>query len=176
MPQDVADVWDLEMSKSLRAAADEAFDAREHEQLMEESQTYLTKFIKEKPDHPEFLAAVTLWSDFPVKHALQLIRAAKAAADKDKQAVLLNEARRVAAKWPPCFSGPPRSSRSSWRNCRRRSKRRPATKPPTAARNGIQRREALFQIALIDYYSGANLSGSERSGTCGSSEKSVPRV
>ncbi len=49
MPQAVADVLGFGDVESLRAAANEALDAREHEQLMEESQTHLTKFIK-SPD------------------------------------------------------------------------------------------------------------------------------
>ena len=53
LPPEVRDVWDLEMSKSLKAAAADAFDAKEYEALMDESQKYLAKFIKEKPDHPD---------------------------------------------------------------------------------------------------------------------------
>ena len=153
MPQAVADVWDLEMSKSLRAAANEAFDAREHEQLMEESQTHLTKFIKEKPDHPDFLAAVTLWSDFPVKHALQLIRAAKAAADKDKQAVLLNEARAALSEVRRRVSAVHREVQDQAGGIAAEGQSvGPERNRRRAAEMEFNVREALFQTALIDYY------------------------
>ena len=177
MPQAVADVWDLEMSKSLRAAANEAFDAREHEQLMEESQTHLTKFIKEKPDHPDFLAAVTLWSDFPVKHALQLIRAAKAAADKDKQAVLLNEARYRVERSARRVSAVHREVQDQAGGIAAEGQSvGPERNRRRAARNGIQRARGALSNRVDRLLLRANLSGSERSGTCGSSDKSVPRV
>ena len=44
--------WDLEMAKSLLAAAGDAFDARDKEQLLRQAQEHLAKFIKEKPHHP----------------------------------------------------------------------------------------------------------------------------
>ena len=55
------------MSKSLKAAAAAAFDAKEYESLMDESQKYLAKFIKEKPNHPDAMIAMAAWGDFLVK-------------------------------------------------------------------------------------------------------------
>ena len=155
MPQAIAGIWDLEMSKSLRAAAKDAFDARERDQLMEESQAYLTKFIKEKPNHPEFLAAVTLWSDFPVKQAAQLIRAAQAAGPKNpqRQAVLLNEARAALAEVRAVFQ------RATEKYKAKLAELPPKVRSATHAQAADARqemefnlREALFQTALTDYY------------------------
>ena len=87
LPADLRDVWDLEMSKALRAAASEAFDAKEYELLMEESQKALTKFIKEKPENPEAVTAMAAWGDFLVKRALESVRAAKALEGKEKDKV-----------------------------------------------------------------------------------------
>src|SRR3989339_177422 len=52
MPEEIADVFDLEMSKSLRGAANSAFNAEEAQQMTAEAQKDLDKFLKEKPNHP----------------------------------------------------------------------------------------------------------------------------
>ena len=97
LPPEVREVWDLEMSKSLKAAASAAFDAKEYESLMADSQKYLAKFIKEKPNHPDAMIAMAAWGDFLVKRALESIRLAKTVEGKDKAqyAKHLSEARTV---------------------------------------------------------------------------------
>ncbi len=84
LPKEVRDVWDLEMSKSLRAAAADAYDNRERERLTEESQKYLAKFIREKPDHPAVASAMTSWGEFLGQRALALLGSAKSGTGKDK--------------------------------------------------------------------------------------------
>ncbi|MBU4271301.1 MAG: hypothetical protein KKA28_05505 [Planctomycetes bacterium] len=84
LPQEVRGVWDLEMSKSLRAAAADAFDARDYERLTAESQKHLAKFIREKPDHPAVASAITSWGEFLGQQALNRLGAAKSVAGKDK--------------------------------------------------------------------------------------------
>ena len=69
LPPEVRDVWDLEMSKSLKAAAADAFDAKEYERLIEESQKHLAKFLKEKPNNPAAANALAAWGDFLMKRA-----------------------------------------------------------------------------------------------------------
>ena len=49
LPADIREMLDLEMSKSLKAAAADAFDPREKEQLIEQSHEHLAKFIREIP-------------------------------------------------------------------------------------------------------------------------------
>ncbi len=95
VPPEVRDVWDLEMSRSLRAEAATAFDAKDHDRLMEESQRYLAKFIREKPDNPATATATAAWGESLGKQALERIAAAKAlpAKDKEKQQKALAEAR-----------------------------------------------------------------------------------
>ena len=68
LPSEVRDVWDLEMAKSLKAAAASAFDAKDYEALMAESQKHLAKFIKERSNHPEAMTAIASWADFVMKH------------------------------------------------------------------------------------------------------------
>ena len=84
LPKEVRDVWDLEMSKSMTAAAAVAYDNRERERLTAESQKYLAKFIREKPDNPAVASAMTSWGEFLGQRALALLGSAKSAAGKDK--------------------------------------------------------------------------------------------
>jgi hypothetical protein len=100
LPAEIRDVWDLEMSKSLKAAAADAFDASDHERLIDESQRHLAKFLKEKPGHPAAANALAEWGDFLLRQSQELIRAAKGveaknAAQRDK---MLAEARADLAK------------------------------------------------------------------------------
>lgn len=88
MPVEIRDVWDLEMSKSLKIAAVDAFDTRDRERLIESSQKHLAKFLKEKPDHPAATVALAEWGDFLLRQAETLINGAEAveknAAQHDK--------------------------------------------------------------------------------------------
>ena len=62
-------------AKSLRAAAKIAYDAKEYDALIAESQTHLNKFLKENPDHPEVVAATFSWGEFAMDRALNFLRA-----------------------------------------------------------------------------------------------------
>lgn len=84
MPPEIREVWELEMSRSLKAAADDAFDAKDYERLIDESQRHLAKFLKEKPDHPAAATALAAWGDFLVKRAQEQIRSARIVDGKDK--------------------------------------------------------------------------------------------
>lgn len=70
-------VWDLEMSKSLKAAAADAFDIRERDRWLDESQRHLAKFLKENPNHPAANIALAEWGDFLLRQAESRINAAK---------------------------------------------------------------------------------------------------
>ena len=83
LPPEIRDVWDLEMSKSLKAAAAEAFDARDRERLIDESQRHLAKFLKEKPGHPAAANALAEWGDFLLRQSQELLHAAKAIEGKN---------------------------------------------------------------------------------------------
>ena len=72
------------MSKSLKAAAAEAFDARDRERLIDESQKHLAKFLKEKPGHPTAANALAEWGDFLLRQSQELIHAAKAFEGKNR--------------------------------------------------------------------------------------------
>src|SRR5690349_18966271 len=52
MPPDLAEIWDLEMSTSLRLSANEAYNRQEEAQRRTKAQEHLDKFLKAHPDHP----------------------------------------------------------------------------------------------------------------------------
>ena len=163
LPKEVRDVLDLEMSKSLKSAAGSAFDAKEYDALMKESQEYLAKFIKEKPNHPDAMIAMASWGDFLLKRALESLRLAKSLADKPKEKEqyekALIEARAGIA-----------DAKSKFEQAQKKFKERLAAMPPapkTTSRRGSAARnpaaearaqmlanlnEADFQLALIEYY------------------------
>lgn len=95
MPAELRDVFDLEMSNSLRGAANRAYDAKEKEQMMADSQTSLEKFLKDKPDHPAAISAMVSAADLAIDHAQKSLRTAKylEEKDKDQKAKHLAEAR-----------------------------------------------------------------------------------
>ncbi len=94
MPAEVAEVWDLEMSQSLHAAASQnAFDSKDFDEQMTAAQKYLDKFIQEKPNHPEAVTAMVAWGDFLMERAAQHLATARALTDKAQWALQMQEAR-----------------------------------------------------------------------------------
>jgi hypothetical protein len=77
LPDELADVWDLEMSKCLRSAAKQAYNAEEAKKDMADAQKYLDKFLKEKPDHPEAVSAGVWWAGFSTDKAMDELRMAE---------------------------------------------------------------------------------------------------
>lgn len=87
LPKALEETWDLELSRSYRAAVAEAFNAAEAEARLAKAQAHLDKFLKEHPDHPEVARAMESWGDIALDRALEHIRAAarlKDAAEKQK--------------------------------------------------------------------------------------------
>ena len=79
MPAELADVFDLEMANSLRAAAKGAYNAKEAARLTAEAKKHLDKFFQEKPDHPEASAALVSWGMFSMDQAMRWLQQAEAA-------------------------------------------------------------------------------------------------
>jgi len=157
LPAEVRDVWDLEMARSLKTAAASAFDAKDYEALMAESQTYLAKFIKEQANHPEAMTAIASWADFVMKRALEALRQAKTVEAKDKKSYekLVADARAGL-----------NDARDKFQQSQKKFLARLAELPPPKPANKRANRaevearqrvevslhEAQFQLALIDYY------------------------
>ena len=58
LPAELKETWDLELSRSYRAAVAEAFNAAEAEAQLAKAQTHLDKFLREHPDHPAVAGAM----------------------------------------------------------------------------------------------------------------------
>jgi hypothetical protein len=158
LPAEVREVWDLEMAKSLKAAAASAFDAKDYEALMTESQQHLAKFIKERSNHPEAMTAIASWADFVMKHALDSLRAAKALGTKDKP-----QYEKLVAEARTGLSDAHEKFQQSHKKFQARLDVLPAPAQPPArkvdraeaeARQRLETNlhETQFQLALIDYY------------------------
>lgn len=169
MPAEIADVFDLEMSKSLRGAANTAFNAEEAQQMTAEAQKYLDKFLKEKPDHPDAVAAMVSWGTFSVDQALQLIRASQGMADKTQQAKQLAEARKLLEEARPRYQNA--ILKYQERVAKELAGVAAASKPVKGTRGRIESKaekasakrraqieldwlDARFRLGLIDYYVG----------------------
>jgi tetratricopeptide (TPR) repeat protein len=93
MPEEIADVFDLEIAKSMRGAASRAYNAKDASQLISKAQEHLNKFLKEKPEHPESGNAMVSLAASIMDDALENLRNSKAATDKAEQAKLFAAAR-----------------------------------------------------------------------------------
>jgi tetratricopeptide (TPR) repeat protein len=93
LADDVRLLLDMERSKSLRVAAQNAYDNRLAEQYAADSRKYLDKFLKEHADHPLAGAAIVAWGDSDLERAQMLLGAARGAQDKAKATALHEEAR-----------------------------------------------------------------------------------
>lgn len=164
LPPELADVFDLEMSKCQRGAANRAYDAKEAAARMEEAQKSLEKFLKEKKDHPQAAQALLSGGGFSVDIALRKIRDAKAVKDKDKDeaAKLYSDARAKLVEARKRFSDAYTELQKKLASLPPPPKPQPGKKvtPSKEARATAAQRagyetsmlDAVFQIALVDYY------------------------
>lgn len=162
LPEEIAEVFDLEMSKCLRGAANFAYDAKQAAELMDRAQKHLDRFLAEKPNHPEAVSALVSVGSFSMDHALRLIREAKAMEKKDEKqaAQLLAQGRSRLAEARKRFE----SALATL--VRRRNELPPASTGSSKGRGAKESRqlallraqldasiiEAQFQIGLVDYY------------------------
>ena len=61
--RDPRDARSCSAANSLRTAAQNAYDARQAEQLLADAQKYLDKFLKDHPDHPAAASSILSWGD-----------------------------------------------------------------------------------------------------------------
>ncbi len=160
LPRELRDTWDLEMAKSLQAAADDtAFNTKESTALKQAAWKHLARFIEEKPDRPEAVTAISSWADFLVRQAMAAVHAANAAESGDVQQhdvrmaearATLAEARQkygeAQAKFKARLAGlPPRSKLPT-----KKADRAELSEARERAETDVRQTE--IQLALIDYY------------------------
>jgi hypothetical protein len=93
LPPEVRETLDLERSNCLRAAARDAYDARQAEQLLADSQKYLDKFLAGHPNHPAAATSILMWGDSLFELGQRSAAAARRATDAAQKAKLFGEAR-----------------------------------------------------------------------------------
>lgn len=159
LPKEVRDVWELEMSKSLRAAAANAYDVHEYERLTAESQKHLEKFILEKPDNPAVSLAMISWGEFLGQRALERLGTARRTAGKDKEShtKLLAEARKGLKQSREKFAQAEKQLEKQLSEIPPAPKRK--TRAAPRDRNARRRAEikadlleVRFQSAIVDFY------------------------
>jgi hypothetical protein len=89
----VREVFDLEMSKSLRAEAQNPPDPAQRGALLAKSQKFLDQFVKNNPNHPEALQAQVSSAEMMFDHAQEMISASRAIKDKTEKATSLTQSR-----------------------------------------------------------------------------------
>ncbi len=143
LPPDVADVWDLEMSKCLRKAADQAYTPAEEKKLRKQSQEHLDKFLLEKPNHPEAISAQVWWAGFIAGEADEhMWRARDPRLSAEQKAEERAKAQEALAKAKPRFADAAESFR----------KLLATAKPAKKADIQLQWQDARFKAILCDYY------------------------
>ncbi|MCC6127038.1 MAG: hypothetical protein IT426_18925 [Pirellulales bacterium] len=93
LPPEVRETLDLERSNSLRAAARNAYDARQAEQLLADAQRHLDLFLKKHPGHPAAASSILMWGDSLFELGQRSLAAARRASDPPQKAKLFAEAR-----------------------------------------------------------------------------------
>jgi hypothetical protein len=101
---ELAETYDLELSRSYRVAVGEAFNATESKARMEKAQAHLNKFLKEHADHPEVARAMESWGDLEMDRGLQRLRQAANTRDTPSKERLLVAARADMEQAAPRFS------------------------------------------------------------------------
>ena len=87
-------VWDLEMSKSLRAQAQfGSYNAAQAKQLLGESKALLEQFVKNNPNLPEAIQAAAEWTKEQANDAQYALYRALALTDKAKREAALAKVR-----------------------------------------------------------------------------------
>ena len=103
-PPEVMQLWDLEMSKSMREKAKNgAYSAGEAKQLNEESKSLMDKFLKNNPSLPEAIKAAAEYSAEEAIQAQYDVLRAQAMTDKAEKAKTLAAARATFEKILPRF-------------------------------------------------------------------------
>lgn len=93
VPPELRDIWELEMSENLRVAAQDAYDAREAQQLADQARTALEKFVHDKPDDYRTGLAITTLGMLAADRGLKLLDSAHEAGNTPTADKLREEAR-----------------------------------------------------------------------------------
>ncbi len=102
-PKEVVELWDLEMSRSKRAAAKLAYNETKGKQLLDEAKVHLDKFIKDHPNHPKAIQEAAVASEKLAEEAQYEILLADYITDKTQIAASLEKAHKLLDEVRPRF-------------------------------------------------------------------------
>ena len=94
LPPQLADVYDLQMSKALRMSAAWAYNKAEREDRLAKAQQFLEKFLKEHPDHAAADEAIGSQGDLAFDEALTQLAQARLSKDAKGKTELFAAARK----------------------------------------------------------------------------------
>ena len=144
LPPDVAEVWDMEMSKCLRKAADQAYTPAEGVKLRKQSQEHLDKFLQEKPNHPEAISCAGVVGRLHSRRGDgTCVEGAGPAAFRDAEGGGEGAARAALEKAQPRFADAAEKFRKLLAA---------AKNPRKKADIELQWQDARFKAILCDYY------------------------
>jgi hypothetical protein len=149
-PKEVMDVWDLEMSRSKRAAAK---SSRNEEKMIEESKALLEKFIRENPDRTEAIQEAAKWLEEKATEAQYDVQKAAFTTDPAEKAKLLAAARKIFEEIKPKFVDALKASVKVRDALPTKVARAQAAKLQERRENAIMMvGENRVTVAMIDFY------------------------
>ncbi len=168
LPPELAQTYDLELSRSYRAAASEAFNAAEAEERIAKAQSYLDKFLKEHADHPDVARAIESWGDIALDRAINRIRLASGTRDKAQQEKQLALARTDLDEARPRFADATDRYYKLYGSLKQNLAAEPARRGKASAASSKKQRDAAekvrraefdwlecrFKLAKVDFYAG----------------------
>ena len=153
VPVELRQTFDLERSRSLRLAADEAYDAAQRKARLDESKALLDKFLKDNPNHPAVGQALNAWGNEQLNNGILSLAESRGTKDKAEQEKLLVRAREQLADAKTRFQSAEKTLKERLDRMPRPSENRPLPKREAEAREDAEFAwlESRFNLARIDY-------------------------
>ena len=144
-PKDVMDLWDLEMSRSKKEAAKQAYSETQAKQWTEESKALFEQFIKAHPDRAEAIQEAARMLEERALEGQYKVAQAGYATDKEKKAELLTAARKIFEEIRPRFVQAEQASAEALAKL-------PSKQSPQRDPAEILDGENRLTVAMVDFY------------------------
>ena len=145
-PKEIMDLWDLEMSRSMKKAAAFAYSPAQARQWTEESKALLEKFIKANPGLPEAIQEAARWAEQQAMEGQYKILRATYVSDKAEKAQLLADARKIFEDIRPQFEKALNASINLQKSLT------PKTSPKKVIEAITMVGENRLTVAMVDFY------------------------
>lgn len=153
VPVELRQTFDLERSRSLRLAADEAYNAEQRKTRLEESKALLDKFLKDNPNHPAVGEALNAWGNEQLNNGILSLGQSRGTKEKAEQDKLLTLAREQLNDAKTRFQSAEKTLKERLDRMPRPSENRQLPKREAEAREDAEFAwlESRFNLARIDY-------------------------